>query len=85
MVARISAGKSITRMVHYNEHKVQQSKAVLIDAVHFGRDVNALTYGNKLKRFELLQERNLNVKTNAVHISLNFDPSEKLEKEKIVI
>ena len=83
MVARISAGKNITRMVQYNEHKVQQSKAVLIDAVLFGRDVNALTVGNKLKRFELLQERNQNVKTNAVHISLNFDPSEKLEKDKL--
>ena len=70
-------------MVNYNEHKVQQSKAVLIDAVHFGKDVYALTYGNKLKRFELLQERNQNVKTNAVHISLNFDTSEKLEKDKL--
>lgn len=83
MVARISAGKSIARMVNYNEHKVQQSKAVLIDAIHFGRDVNALSFSNKLKRFELLQQRNENVKTNAVHISLNFDISEKLEKEKL--
>ena len=83
MVARISAGKSIARMVYYNEHKVQQNKAVLIDAVHFGREMEALTYGNKLKRFELIQEKNQNVKTNAVHISLNFDPSEKLEKEKL--
>ncbi len=83
MVARISAGKSIARMVNYNEQKVLQSKAVLIDAVYFGRDMNALTFSNKLKRFELLQQRNENVKTNAVHISLNFDTSEKLEKEKL--
>ena len=83
MVARISAGKSVARMVHYNEHKVRQSKAGLIDAVYFGREMEALTLGNKMKRFELLQEKNQNVKTNAVHISLNFDPSEKLEKDKL--
>lgn len=62
---------------------MQQSKAELIDAVHFGREMEALTFSNKLKRFELLQERNQNVKTNAVHISLNFDTTEKLEKDKL--
>lgn len=83
MVARISAGKSIARMVNYNEHKVQQSKAELIDAVHFGREAEELSFRNKLHRFQMLQERNQNVETNAVHISLNFDIGEKLEKDKL--
>lgn len=83
MVARISAGKSIKRMVNYNELKLQQGKAELIDAVHFGKEAEDLSFKNKLHRFEMLQERNQNVKTNAVHISLNFDISEKPEREKL--
>jgi hypothetical protein len=83
MVARISTGKCITRMVNYNEKKLQQGKAELIDAVHFGKKVEALSFRNKVYWFEMLQQRNQNVKTNAVHISLNFDTSEKLEKEKL--
>lgn len=70
-------------MVNYNELKLQQGKAVLIDAVHFGKEAEDLSLKNKLHRFEMLQERNQNVKTNAVHISLNFDNSEKLEREKL--
>lgn len=83
MVARISCGKSIKRMVNYNEQKLQQGKAQLIDAVHFGKEVEELSFRNKLHRFEMLQERNQNVKTNSVHISLNFDVGEKLEKDKL--
>lgn len=83
MVARISVGKIIKRMVNYNELKLQQGKAMLIDAVHFGKEAEDLNFRNKLYRFEMLQEKNQNVKTNAVHISLNFDISEKLEREKL--
>jgi hypothetical protein len=83
MVARISAGRSISRMLNYNEKKVQQGKAELIDAVHFGKELKDLSFRNKQRRFEILQEKNENVKTNAVHISLNFDTSEKPGKEKL--
>ena len=83
MVARISAGKSISRMLNYNEKKVQQGKAELIDAVHFGKAIEDLSFRNKQCRFEILQEKNQNVKTNAVHISLNFDTSETPGKEKL--
>ncbi len=81
MVARISTGKSITRMIYYNEHKVSQEKAQLIDAVHYGKETETLSLRQKQHRFEMLQDKNQNVKTNAVHISLNFDNSDKLTKD----
>jgi hypothetical protein len=70
-------------MLNYNEQKVQQGKAELIDAVHFGKETKDLSFRNKQRRFEILQEKNQNVKTNSVHISLNFDTSEKPGKEKL--
>jgi len=81
MVTRISTGKSIARMIYYNEHKVKQEKAQLIDAVHYGKEAETLSLRQKQHRFEMLQEKNQNVKTCAVHISLNFDNSDKLTKD----
>ena len=42
MVARISAGKSISRMLNYNEKKVQHAEAQIIDAVDFVKVMEVL-------------------------------------------
>ena len=83
MVAKISIGKSIRGILNYNENKVKESQAQCIAASKFGLDPEELNFGQKLYRFEHLQERNHRVKTNAVHISLNFDPSEKLSRQQL--
>lgn len=83
MVARIIIGKSIKGALNYNEQKVRQGKAELLLASGFSTEVENLTFSQKLRRFEKLIERNDKIKTNAVHISLNFPPEEKPDTETL--
>jgi len=78
MVARIISGKSIRGLLNYNEGKVNNGEATLILASRFGTDIERLDFNSKLNRFEHLIKRNIKVKTNALHIMLNFDRSDKV-------
>lgn len=85
MVAVIKVSHSIHRILNYNENKVKQDKAVCIAAGNFPVDAPQLSFTMKLKRFEKQMDLNTNVKRNSVHISLNFDSSEKgMATEKLV-
>jgi hypothetical protein len=77
MVGKISIGKSLIGILNYNENKVREGHAVCLDAVGYGRDTNELSFYEKLNRMQRLTALNPKAKTNALHISLNFDPSEK--------
>ncbi|MDB5141415.1 MAG: relaxase [Mucilaginibacter sp.] len=83
MVAKITTGKSIRGILNYNENKVKESQAQCIAAYSYGLEHEDLSFYQKLTRLENLQEKNSRVKTNSVHISLNFDPSEKLNKAQL--
>ncbi|AZI24156.1 relaxase [Pedobacter sp. G11] len=83
MVARILTGKSIRGLINYNESKVILGTAIPILANRFGLDIEQLELRHKVARFEHLTKLNSRVKTNAVHIMLNFDPSEKLPIERL--
>ncbi|MBL7858174.1 MAG: relaxase/mobilization nuclease domain-containing protein [Cyclobacteriaceae bacterium] len=83
MVAKVISGKDIKGAINYNEHKVDQGSAKCIYASGFLRSVDALSFREKLLRFTTLNERNLRAKTNTIHVSLNFDPSEKLSAEEL--
>ncbi|RZJ90879.1 MAG: relaxase [Chryseobacterium sp.] len=78
MVARIISGKSIRGLLNYNESKVNNGEASLILANRFGTEIERLDFNNKLVRFEHLTKLNIKVKTNALHIMLNFDRSDKV-------
>jgi len=81
MVAKIVAGKSIRGVLNYNENKVQKGEAELLMAAGFPRSPNALSFKNKLQRFEMLTRQNERTKTNALHITLNFSPKDKVDDE----
>ncbi len=81
MVAKVIAGRNIRGVLSYNERKVEQGLATCIHANLFIRDPAELSFYDKLDRFTDLTERNRRTQTNAVHISLNFDPKEKLEDD----
>jgi len=83
MVVRIKTGKSVKGALNYNELKVRQGKAQLLLAAGFSCEVDDLTFSQKLRRFTKLTERNDRIKTNSVHISLNFPPDEVLENETL--
>lgn len=70
-------------MLHYNENKVTGGEAKLIMASGFAGDIEQMNFQNKLRRFDHLILLKPNVKTNAMHISLNFDSSEKLSNGRL--
>jgi hypothetical protein len=83
MVAVIKTGHSISRTLNYNEKKVKEGVAEIISAANYPMDVEQLSFENKLNRLENQAALNENVSRKSVHISLNFDPSEKLSKERL--
>ncbi|WP_433836147.1 relaxase/mobilization nuclease domain-containing protein [Flavobacterium anhuiense] len=83
MVAVIKTSRSINSILNYNENKVKEGVAECISAVNYPLELEKLSFTSKLNRFLKLAELNTNTKRNAVHISLNFDPSENHSKEKL--
>lgn len=81
MVAVVHSGKSLRAVLSYNEQKVSESVAACIDAVNYPLEPDQLSYNQKLVRLEKLADLNLRSEEKAVHISLNFDPSEKLSDD----
>jgi Relaxase/Mobilisation nuclease domain len=79
MVTKIISGQSIRGLLLYNESKVADKEAKLIMASRFGAELDRLDFDAKLARFEHLTFLKPNVKTNAIHIMLNFDRDDKLE------
>jgi hypothetical protein len=83
MVCKVRSGKNIKGALNYNEQKVKEGVAECIGAVNFVGEPQQLRFFDKLARFEQLIEKNARAKTNCVHISLNFDVSEKLNQNKL--
>jgi hypothetical protein len=83
MVAVIKTGHSINRVVNYNENKVKEGKAAFISAVNYPIDTEKITFNQKLNLLLKQASLNENVTRNSVHISLNFDPSEKISTENL--
>ncbi|WP_343591323.1 relaxase/mobilization nuclease domain-containing protein [Flavobacterium sp.] len=85
MVAVINTGHSIRSIFNYNENKVSLGKAECIGEGNYPIDLADLTLDSKLKTLLKQLELNKNVTRNSVHISLNFDQSEKeFSNEKLM-
>ncbi|TCC98450.1 relaxase/mobilization nuclease domain-containing protein [Pedobacter hiemivivus] len=79
MVARIIPGKTIRGALHYNENKVDHGEASLIMASGFAGEIQQMNFNQKLNRFKHLLELRPEVRTNTLHISLNFHSTEQLD------
>lgn len=77
MVAVIHASSSLRNTLNYNERKVEEQVATCLAAVNYPKDVQDLTFYQKLNRLQNQAELNMKTKINSVHVSLNFDASEK--------
>jgi hypothetical protein len=84
MVAKIISGKSLSGLLNYNEHKVKLGTAELIGASGYHKEPQDLTFYDKLFRLEDLISHNPQVKTNAIHLILNFAPGENLDKQQLM-
>ena len=83
MVAKIISGKSLIGALNYNENKVKVEKAELIYENGYAKNIHQLSFDDKLKRLTDLASKNEQVKTNTVHISLNFAIGEEINQEKL--
>jgi len=81
MVAVIHSSSSLRNSLNYNEQKVNQQVATCLFAGNYPKDAEDLSFYQKLNRLQNQAALNVRTKVNAVHISLNFDPSEKLSNE----
>jgi len=85
MVVRITSPHSIKRVLNYNEQKCIKEQAECIHAEGYLLDHSKMNFYEKLERLQELIGRNVrSKKSNTLHISLNFDPSEKFGKEKLI-
>jgi hypothetical protein len=97
MVAVIKFSSSLRNVLNYNEQKCQQEieildehgqkkklhKAEMIHANGFAKDTDKLGFTDKMHRLRKQMDLNETRKKSVVHISLNFDPSEKLDKNSL--
>lgn len=83
MVAIIKTGHSIRHVFNYNEQKVKAGVAKCIAAENYPKDLAELSLSNRLNRLLIQAALNENVTRNSVHISINFDPSEKLSEQRL--
>lgn len=84
MVAKITTPKSIEAALNYNEKKMQKGNAVCLHAANYLKDANEMNFYQKLAGFERLNNLNERATTKTLHVSLNFDPSEKLSENKLL-
>ncbi len=84
MVARITSPSSISRALNYNEQKVRHGVAETLYAGNFLKQVEELSFQDKIGRFLLQNSLNEKVHKNTLHISLNFAAEDKLSKEKLI-
>lgn len=78
MVAKIITGKTIGGVIRYNEQKVKNGQAKLVQMGGFAH--KNLTVRDKIQLFEKVQKLNTRTKTNTVHVSLNFSPKDVVDE-----
>ena len=83
MLAIVKAAKSVRASLKYNEQKVEQHQARLLDAHNFWQDKSELTMRDKLQRFNDLTVLNERSKKHSVHITLNFSPKDDLTDQQM--
>jgi Relaxase/Mobilisation nuclease domain len=84
MVAKITIPKSIEAALNYNEKKVQKGAAECLHAGNYLSEAKNMNFYQKLNGFEMLNNLNSRATTKTIHISLNFDPTEKLSNNKLI-
>jgi len=84
MVAKITIPRSIEAALNYNEKKVQKGTAECLHAANYLSEAQNMNFYQKLNGFNSLNSLNERATTKTLHVSLNFDPSEKLSNDKLV-
>lgn len=67
--------------LNYNESKVRAGKAVCLAAEGYLKEVHEMNFYDKLEGFRRLTVLNERAAIKTLHVSLNFDPTEKLRDD----
>lgn len=81
MVAKIATPQRVQDALNYNEQKLRKGKAELLVAAGYLASPEKLNFYQKLAGLENRNSLNDRAQTKTLHISLNFDPSERLSND----
>ncbi len=84
MVTVIKFGKALRSPFHYNENKLKAGVAEFIHSANSGKDTDQLSRKDRIARLEKQAAFHETAKFKSVHITLNFDPSEKIDQETLL-
>ncbi|MBD0297768.1 MAG: relaxase/mobilization nuclease domain-containing protein, partial [Flavisolibacter sp.] len=84
MVAKITFPKRVEATLNYNENKVEKGTALCLAANGYLREAGDLNFYQKLDGLQHNHSLNERATTKTLHVSLNFDPSEKLSNERLI-
>ncbi len=84
MVAKLTSPTRIVAALNYNENKVKEGKAECLHASGYLRSAKEMNFYQKLEGFERLNVLNSRASTKTLHISLNFDPSERIPNARLL-
>ncbi len=84
MFAKIRSYQGISRILSYNELKLNRGKAECVYANRFVKDLDELSRNDKYFHFERLMSLNERTTKNAVHISISFFPGDKLSNDEFL-
>lgn len=83
MVSIIERSLDTRQTLLYNEEKVSERKALLLDAYNFWQDAADLSFDDKLQRLRNLTVLNERARKTTLHFSLNFHPGDDLPDKKM--
>jgi hypothetical protein len=83
MVAIVTPSSGLSDIFNYNENKVKAGDAECLMAVGYPKDLSRLGDTEKLKRLQNQAALNTRTENNAIHVTLNFHSSDKLDNEKL--
>jgi hypothetical protein len=83
MVAMMKFSKYLRSAFQYNENKVKSGAAEFIHSANYGKDTSDLSGRDRIARLKKQAILNGRAQLKCVHISLNFDPSDKIDKNTL--
>lgn len=78
MVVVVKTTSRISNTLYYNENVLKLKVAELIHSTGVTGNTEKRYFNYKIMHLQKLAQLNDRAKLNSVHISLNFDPSEKI-------
>lgn len=77
MISKLSYGNNIFGLISYNEDKVRSGEAKGLLSSNFPKEMEDLTFGEKVQHFRNFTDLNTRSKKNAYHFMISFPPADR--------